>query len=73
MEKTQLKLAPHKQMPGQNCIELWYEGKFIGCVYGADGPGIRVFSKHELQATDWTPGDLTEARGPSVIEVRIQQ
>jgi hypothetical protein len=29
---------------------IWYDGEFIGQVCGADGPGIRVLSKHELAA-----------------------
>ena len=48
--KTELRLAPHSTLPGHQVIELWHDGQFIGQVCGADGPGVRVLSKHPLAA-----------------------
>ena len=46
--KTELRLTPHSEIPGAMSCELWYEGVFVGTVVGADGPGVRVISKHQL-------------------------
>lgn len=47
-------------------IELWHDGQMVGHIDGADGPGIRVISKHPLIAVERGPDS-----GPDVIEVRI--
>ena len=62
--KTELRLRPHSQLVGASVYELWYAGAFIGEVTGADGPGVRVLSKHAL---GWhhTPGAV------QVIEVQM--
>jgi len=39
-------LNGHSVLPGQNVVEIWHDGEFIGQICGADGPGIRVASKH---------------------------
>jgi hypothetical protein len=44
--KTELRLARHSMLPDHNLIEVWYEGKFIATVTGADVPGVRIISKH---------------------------
>ncbi len=46
--KTELRLAPHAILPGQQVVEVWHDGQFLGQVVGADGPGIRVLTKHAL-------------------------
>ena len=46
--KTELLIKDHDVLPGAKVVELWYDGKLIGCVYGADGPGVRVVSKHGM-------------------------
>ena len=46
--KTELRLAPHSQIHGANVVKLWHDGKLIGTVTGADGPGCRVISKYPL-------------------------
>lgn len=48
MMKSELKLAPHTRLPGAQVIEVWFGGKLIATVTGADGPGVRVLSKHPL-------------------------
>lgn len=47
--KAELRLAPHEVLPGQNSIEVWWNGEMIAVVAGADGPGVRVISKYPLQ------------------------
>lgn len=44
--KAELRARPHSTRPGHLTFEVWYDGKLIGSVYGADGPGIRFISKH---------------------------
>lgn len=48
--KTELRLAPHTVLPGANVIEIWYHGHLIGQVTGAEGPGVRVFSKYQIES-----------------------
>ncbi len=48
--KTELRLAAHAIIPGQHVVEIWH-GQFIGEVTGADGPGVRVISKHPLMSS----------------------
>lgn len=64
--KTQLVVAPHLVLPGQTVVEIWYSGELIGTVAGADGPGVRVISKHDMIALG------PDMQVPSVVEVRIK-
>jgi hypothetical protein len=63
--KTELRPVPHSTLPGETAVELWHDGKLIGAVYGADGPGVRVVSKHLSVAMQ------TSAPGVTVTEVLI--
>ena len=47
---------------GQQVIELWHDGQFIGQVCGADGPGVRVITKHKVCVV----------RDDMVTEIQIQ-
>jgi hypothetical protein len=49
--KTELRLAEHSVLPGQKVFEIWHGGQLIGTVCGADGPGVRVISKHPMKAS----------------------
>ena len=60
--KTILRLAPHSVLPGANVVELWHDGRLIGTVAGADGPGVRIISKYAAQV---------DVAGDMVTEVRI--
>jgi hypothetical protein len=62
--KTELRLCPHSVLRGEKIIEIWYADNFIGTVTGADGPGIRVVSKHDLQPCI-SPGII------NVVEVQV--
>jgi hypothetical protein len=44
--KAELRLRPHTGLSDARVIEVWYGGQFIATVTGADGPGVRVISKH---------------------------
>ena len=63
--KTELRAVPHSIVPGATIFEVWHDGKFIATVTGADGPGVRVISKHPMQAT------VVEGH-PNEVEVRIE-
>jgi hypothetical protein len=40
-------MATHT-VSADNVVEVWYKGEFICAVYGADGPGVRIISKHPV-------------------------
>ena len=77
--KTILHLAPHSVVPGATIVELWHDGRLIGTVAGADGPGVRIVSKHPVHvlfasgefAEAFTPAKFKSVREEMVIEVRI--
>jgi hypothetical protein len=62
--KTELRAVPHSIVPGHRIFEVWHDGQFIATVTGADGPGVRVVSKHPMEA------ELVEGL-PVVVEVKI--
>lgn len=68
--KSELRLCDHAVIPGAKVIEVWYAGEFIATVVGADGPGVRVLSKHPMESEYSTPvaGSL-----PGVIKVTIKK
>jgi len=51
----------------QIVFEVWYDGERIASLLPADGPGVRVLSKHRLAV------DCTDAPrgGVGVVTVRI--
>jgi hypothetical protein len=65
--KTEIRVKPHAVVPGVNVLELWHDGRFIGTVTGADGPGVRVITKHGMKAKPGT----TDGQPPNVMEVTI--
>jgi hypothetical protein len=67
MEKSKLKLKAHMLVAGEDSVEVWYEDTFIAAVYGADGPGVRVISKHPMDVVRGGPGALIGS-----IEVRME-
>lgn len=67
MEKSKLKLKPHTLIPEQDVVEVWYKNALVATVSGADGPGVRVITKHSM---DIVRGGMGETVG--VIEVRIE-
>lgn len=48
--KTALVPKPHSQIPGAVVVELWWNDQLIGTLYGSDGPGVRLFTKHKAKA-----------------------
>lgn len=67
MEKSKLKSKPHHLIPEQEVIEVWYDNNLVATVYEADGPGVRVISKHPM---DIVRGGMGETI--NVIEVRVE-
>ncbi|HEX5269223.1 MAG TPA: hypothetical protein VFW33_01985 [Gemmataceae bacterium] len=47
--RSELRVAKHALVPGAVVVEVWHDGQFIGQVTAADGPGVRVLSKYELE------------------------
>jgi len=69
--KSELKIAKHSVIAGANIIEIWFDGKFVGQVTGADGPGIRVLSKYSLDAKVIPKGTSLVSRMTNVTVVSI--
>lgn len=46
--KSELRIVAHSVLPVQQVVEVWFDGTMVAAVYGADGPGVRVVSKHGL-------------------------
>jgi hypothetical protein len=73
--KAELRFVEHTQLPGQCVIEVRYDGKLIGWVCGADGPGIRFISRHQFEPTSFERGiGLTgkDSKQGMVIELRVR-
>ncbi|MCI0741056.1 MAG: hypothetical protein L0Y72_18585 [Gemmataceae bacterium] len=62
--KSELRAVPHSVLPDQFVFEVWYDGRFIATVAGADGPGVRIITKHPLEP-------FRVAGKPNILEVRI--
>ena len=65
MPKAKLKIADHSLLPGESVIEVYYEGEFIASIYGADGPGVRIISKHKVLAINHIAGIVEIALDPT--------
>lgn len=50
--KTILVPKPHSQIPGAVVGELWWNDQLIGTLYGTDGPGVRLFTKHKTKVVE---------------------
>lgn len=59
--KSELRLGQHGILKGQSVVEVWHDGKFICSIYGADGPGVRIITKHHTTA-HWDDPDVLEVR-----------
>lgn len=53
--KAELIVKPHSVMPDTQVIEVHYDGQFIATVAGADGPGVRIVSKHAANIQEQPP------------------
>lgn len=74
--KAELRFDPHTQLPGEYIIEVRYQGKLIGTVCGADGPGIKFISKHEFDEPVWENGirlsDRANARDSMSVNLLVR-
>ncbi len=64
--KAELKLSPHSTVGGAIVAEVWYRGQMIATIYGADGPGVRVVSKHQMTS-------VSLIGTPNVSEVYVRE
>lgn len=63
--KTELRLGRHAVIADANVVEVWFDGKFIATVAGADGGGVRVISKHRMEVSSSSDGSI------GVVEIKI--
>lgn len=47
---TELILGEHFVINGRPTVQIMYGGRLLGVIYPEDGPGIRVISKHKMEA-----------------------
>lgn len=67
--KAELRIAPHTVL-NASVIEVWYGGKLVCTVTGADGPGIRIISKHVVGGKPSVKVEETKWQvSPGVVEV----
>lgn len=66
MDKSTLRVKPHHLIEGAHVVEVWHGGEMVASVYGADGPGVRVVTKHNY--------DIFRGGEPglNMIDVRIE-
>ena len=70
--KSRLRLKDHALVDAHAVVEITYKGEFIAAVYGNDGPGIRIISKHPLEIItheDTNPGDNIPL---NQVEIRVK-
>lgn len=67
MEKSELRVDMHKLTLGETVIEVWHEGEMVATVYGADGAGVRIITKHSYDIVRGGMGELVK-----VVEVKIE-
>lgn len=70
MEKSRLKLKDHTLRGEDKVIEVWHHDELIATVTGADGPGIRVHTKHRVDII--RGGAQMMGIDVTTIEVRIE-
>ncbi len=68
--KSELRLGPHAVIPDATVVEVWYDGEFVATVCGADGPGVRVVSKHRLVAS---PQESAMTKALILIGVQVKE
>jgi len=64
--KAELRFVPHEVIHGQQVVEVWFDGKLVAAIYGADGPGVRVVSRFPMSVE--VVNDALK-----VVEVRIDR
>ena len=55
--KSELRIAAHAVIDGAVVVEVWFGGVFLATVTGADGPGVRVITKHGIVVDHLDPRD----------------
>ncbi len=63
--KSELRMQQHRVLRGAAAVEVWYEGRRIAAVYGADGPGVRIVSKYPASV------DFDNSSTPGVTEIQL--
>ncbi len=71
--KTQVRVVDHSVLPGEKLIEIWYAGELIGSVTGADGPGVRIITKHRLLQRAEVVDNIPDGRVLTTLEVAIEK
>ena len=66
--KTELRLRPHTITPSSTIVEVWHEGRFLATITGADGPGVRIITKHLIKAV----AGPDDGSGIGAVEVKIE-
>ena len=74
--KAELRISQHAFHGDARAVEVWYAGEMIATVYGFDGPGISVITKHKLnhESVDGPPSLLSgDGRVLSEVVVTVHR
>jgi hypothetical protein len=66
--KSEIRVKPHAVLPGVHVVEVWHDGRFLATIAGAEGPGVKIITKHAIQGKTM-PDD---GSGVNVLEVAIK-
>ena len=69
--KAPLELKPHSVLPGQQVVEVTWNGRLVCTVTGADGPGVRIISKYTPD-TGSMDFEAPKAGVPGAVEIRFE-
>jgi hypothetical protein len=69
--RSELRIGRHAIRAGEPVIEIWFEGEFIGEITAAEGPGVRVISKHSIRALVDRASIRAEGTPANVVEIEI--
>lgn len=69
--KTTLHVVPHSVLPDHHVVEIWFENKLLGTITGADGPGVRILSKH-IDPSDFAISFSAIGPPVTIVEVPIK-
>lgn len=67
MQKTKLLLKAHNVNPMEQAVEVIHQSELMGCVYGADGPGMRFITRHEVDVKTQIGAD-----GLTVVTITVK-
>ncbi len=57
--KTTFKIEEHSQRPGEMTVKVMHNGELIGVIFGLEGPGFKLITKHTTEVHNLFGGGLS--------------